>query len=257
MNNLTSQTILKLEQVSLNAKLNVKTKENLPGYSILKDISFEVPTGARVAIVGPTGAGKTFLLRLLNRLSEPTSGKIMYENQDYTQIPVQKLRSSVVLVPQEPRLLGMTVKDALSYPLVLQGLPKVEITGRVSQWVEQLQIPDDWLGRTEVQLSVGQRQLVAIARALVMRPKVLLLDEPTSNLDIVTTQRLLQTLSQLAQVQSTTVLMVNHQLDIASMCDNVIHLSQGRLISNQRACDIDWEMLKDNITQTEALDDFV
>ncbi|BAZ15550.1 ABC transporter-like protein [Calothrix sp. NIES-4071] len=256
MNNLTSQAILKLEQVSFNAKLNVKTKENLPGYSILKDISFEVPTGARVAIVGPTGAGKTFLLRLLNRLSEPTSGKIIYENQDYTKIPVIQLRSSVVLVPQESRLLGMTVKDALSYPLVLQRLPKAEITQRVSQCVEQLQIPDDWLGRTEVQLSVGQRQLVALARALVMKPKVLLLDEPTSNLDIGTTQKLLQTLSQLAQTQNTTVLMVNHQLDMASSCDNVIHLSQGRLISNQHARDIDWEMLKANITTTEALDDF-
>lgn len=249
-----TQTILKLEQVSLNAKLNVNSKENLPGYSILKDISFEVSTGARVAIVGATGAGKTFLLRLLNRLSTPTSGKIYFDNQDYSQIPVQKLRSEVVLVPQESRLLGMTVKDALSYPLVLRGLPKVEITQRVSQWVELLCIPDDWLGRTEVQLSVGQRQLVCIARALAIQPKVLLLDEPTSNLDVGTTQRLLQTLKKLVD---TTVLIVNHQLDIASSCDNVIHLSQGRLISNQTKSDINWELLKASITQAEAEDDFI
>ncbi|MBW4601460.1 MAG: ATP-binding cassette domain-containing protein [Calothrix sp. FI2-JRJ7] len=247
-------TILRLEQVSLNAKLNVNTKENLPGYSILKDISFEVPTGARVAIVGATGAGKTFLLRLLNRLSEPTSGKIYFDHQDYSLIPVQKLRSEIVLVPQESRLLGMTVKDALSYPLVLRGLPKTEITQRVSQWVELLQIPDDWLGRGEVQLSYGQRQLVAIARALAIQPKVLLLDEPTSNLDVGTTQRLLQTFKKLVD---TTVLIVNHQLDIASSCDNVIHLSQGRLISNQRACDINWELLKASIIQAEAEDDFI
>jgi D-methionine transport system ATP-binding protein len=256
LNNLPA--ILKLEKVCLSTLLNAKSKQNLPGYPILQDISFEVPSCARTGIVGPTGAGKTFLLRLLNRLSEPTSGKIYFENQDYSQIPVLQLRSSIVLVPQESRLLGMTVKDALSYPLVLRGLPKAEIHHRVSQWVEQLQIPDDWLGRTEVQLSVGQRQLVAIARALVIQPKVLLLDEPTSTLDVGYSERLLQILSQLTQTQNTTVLLVSHQLDIiAGFCDNVIHLSQGRLISNQRAEYIDWNMLRESITQAETEDDFV
>jgi D-methionine transport system ATP-binding protein len=254
---MTSRTILKLEQVSLSANLNVKAKENLPGYSILKDISFEVPKGARVAIVGPTGAGKTFLLRLMNRLSEPTSGKIYFEDQDYTKIPVTQLRSKVVLVPQEPKLLGMTVKNALSYPLILRGLPKSEVNQRVSNWVEQLRIPDDWLGRTEVQLSVGQRQLVAIVRALVIQPKVLLLDEPFSHLDIGTTQSLLQTLALLSQSERTTVLIVHHQLDVAPSCDKVIYLSQGHLISNQSGCDIEWDNLKASITQAEAEDDFI
>ncbi|MBF2063368.1 MAG: ATP-binding cassette domain-containing protein [Calothrix sp. C42_A2020_038] len=256
MNNLTSP-IFRLEQVCLSAKLNTQNKDNLPGYSILKDISFEVFTGARTAIVGPTGAGKTFLLRLLNRLSEPTSGKIYFENQDYFKIPVLQLRSSVVMVPQEPKLLGMTVKDALSYPLVLRALPKVEVQQRVSYWVEQLQIPNDWLGRNEVQLSVGQRQLVAIARGLVIQPKVLLLDEPTSSLDIAYLERLLLKLSELSQKQNTTILMVNHQLDtVLNFCHNVIHISQGRLISNQRSSDIDLKILKASISQAEAEDDF-
>jgi D-methionine transport system ATP-binding protein len=84
---------------------------------------------------------------------------------------------------------------------------------------------------------------------------MLLLDEPTSNLDIGTAHRLLQVLSQLVQTQYTTILMVNHQLDMASSCNNVIFLSQGRLISNQLASDVNWGKLKDDITQS-AIDDF-
>ncbi len=258
MDNITSFAILKLEQVSLSSKLNTKANSNLPGHTILQDISFEIFAGKRIGIVGATGAGKTFLLRLLNRLSEPTSGKIYFENRDYTQIPVLQLRQQIVLVPQESKLLGMTVKDALSYPLILRGLPKQEIQQRVSMWVEQLQIPDDWLGRSELQLSAGQKQLVAIARSLLTQPKILLLDEPTSALDIGTAERLLQILSQLSETQNTTVIMVNHQLDLVkNFANRILHLSQGRLVSNSAVAQTDWTTLKNNITQAEAEDDFI
>jgi D-methionine transport system ATP-binding protein len=258
LDNITSKTILKLEQVSLSSKLNTKTNNTLPGYTILQDISFEVIEGERIGIVGVTGSGKTFLLRLLNRLSKPTSGKIYFENRDYIQIPVLQLRQQIVLVPQESKLLGMTVKDALAYPLILRGLPKQEIQQRVSMWVEQLQIPDDWLGRSELQLSAGQKQLVALARALLTQPKILLLDEPTSALDIGTAQRLLQILSQLSETQDTTVIMVNHQLDLVKdFANQILHLSQGRLIANSTIAQTDWTALKNNITQTEAEDDFI
>jgi D-methionine transport system ATP-binding protein len=258
LDNITSKTILKLEQVGLSAKLNTKANNSLPGHTILQDISFEVFPGARIGIVGATGAGKTFLLRLLNRLSEPTSGKIYFENRDYTQIPVLQLRQQIGLVPQESKLLGMTVKDALSYPLVLRGLPKQEIQQRVSIWVEQLQIPDDWLLRSELQLSAGQKQLVAIARSLLTQPKILLLDEPTSALDIGTAQRLLQILSQLSETQNTTIIMVNHQLDLVKdFANRVLHLSQGQLVGNSAVAQTDWTTLKNNIIQAETEDDFI
>jgi D-methionine transport system ATP-binding protein len=261
LNQDTNTAIIRLEQVSISAKLNPKAK-NIPGYSILQDISLEIFPGSCNTIVGATGAGKTFLLRSLNRLCEPTSGKIYFQNQDYTQIPVLQLRNSIVLVPQEPKLLGMSVKDALFYPLVLRGLPKPEIQQRVNKWIEQLQISDDWLGRTELQLSLGQRQIVAIARALVIQPQVLLLDEPTAALDIGYSQLLMQTLSQLAQTQNTTVIMVNHQLELlkefySHQNGNILHLSQGRLLSNQPASQIDWANLKATILQAQADDDFI
>lgn len=248
---LPQKPLIRLEQVNLVTKLN----QQLKGYPILQDISFEVFAGDRIAIIGPTGAGKTHLLRLLNRLSEPSSGKIYLENQEYSQIPVLQLRQRITLVQQESKLLGMTVQQALAYPLVLRGLSKQTIQQRVIDGIKQLQIPDDWLGRTEVQLSAGQRQIVAIARALIIQPKILLLDEPTSTLDVNTAARLIQVLTELNQNDHTTILMVNHQLELASMfCTRLLHLNQGKLVAHQTASAVDWANLRTSLMP--AQDDF-
>lgn len=253
-----NKVTLRLEQVNLFTKLKTQLPGNQQGYPILRDIDLEVFQGERIAIVGSVGAGKTSLLRLINRLIEPTSGKIYLENQEYRQIPVIQLRQMLVLVLQESKLLGMTVGQALAYPLVLRGLPKQTIQQQVSYWTEQLHIPNEWLGRTEVQLSAGQRQLVAIARALLIQPKILLLDEPTSALDTGTAYHLMQVLNQLSQTHQTTILMVNHQLELAQMfCTRLLHLEQGRLSANQTVSEIDWLELRESLIQAEAQDDFV
>ena len=238
---------LRLEQVSLSGSVG--------SHYLLKNISFEVSAGDRIAIIGPSGAGKTSLLRLLNRLSEPTAGSIYLENQEYRQIPVIQLRQQVTLVLQESKLLGMTVQEALTYPLVLRGLPRAEIQQRLSYWLEQLHIPEDWLGRTEVQLSVGQRQLVAIARALVIQPKILLLDEPTSALDAGRASYLLQVLAQLATSSQTTILMVNHHLELAQMfCTRVLYLQHGQLLQDApNSLPLDWAKLRETLIQAEDL----
>jgi D-methionine transport system ATP-binding protein len=254
---MTSPTQLRLEKVCLLTKLKTQGKENLQGYPILQDISFEVSKGDRIAIVGPSGAGKTHLLRLINRLSEASSGNIYLENQEYHQTPVLQIREHVTLVLQESKLLGMTVKEALAYPLVLRGFPKQTIQQRMSHWIEQLQIPDDWLGRTEVQLSTGQRQLVAIARALVIQPKILLLDEPTSALDASTAFRLLEVLNQLAQSHQTTILLVSHQIELVqNFSTRLFYLQQGRLLLNQKASLVDWINLQERLRQAQAQEDF-
>jgi len=237
---------LRLKQVSLSGSVG--------SHYLLKDISFEVSAGSRIALIGPSGAGKTSLLRLLNRLSEPTAGSIYLSNQEYRQIPVLQLRQQVTLVPQESKLLGMTVQEALAYPLVLRNLPRAEIQQRVGYWIEQLHISTDWLGRTEVQLSVGQRQLVAIARALVIQPKILLFDEPTSALDAGRAYHLLQVLTQLAHSSQTTILMVNHQLDVAQQfCTRVLHFQHGQLVQDvPNSGQLDWAKLRENLIQAEA-----
>lgn len=245
---------LRLEQVSLSASVGSQ--------HLLKDISFEVFAGDRIAIIGPSGAGKTSLLRLLNRLNEPNAGSIYLEGQDYRQIPAVALRQQVTLVLQESKLLGMTVRDALQYPLVLRGLPRslrqgqspTQIQQRVTYWMERLHLPEDWLGKTELQLSVGQRQLVAIARALVIQPKILLLDEPTSALDAGRAFHLIEVLIDLANSSQTTILMVNHQLEIAQQfCTRVLYLQGGRLIQDSpNSSNTDWNKLRETLLQAEA-----
>ena len=240
--------MLRLESVNLYRRLQHQHQ-----YPILQDISFAVSPGDRLLIVGESGAGKTSLLRLINRLSEPTVGKIYFKNQEYRQIPVIQLRQQVMLVQQESKLLGMTVAEALAYPLILRGLPKQTIQEKVSYWQEQLQIPEQWLGRTEVQLAAGQRQLIAIARALVTEPQILLLDEHTSALDTATSTHLINILTHLTQPHSSAILMVNRQIDLAQeFCTHLLHLQQGQLVVNQPAADIHWDKLTASLTQAET-----
>jgi len=249
LENFTSKAKLRLEEVNLWANL----KTHLPEYRILQNISFEVFQGDRLVIVGTNGAGKTSLLRLLNRLITPTSGRIYLENQEYRQIPILQLRQAVTLVLQEPKLLGMTVQQAIAYPLVLRGLSKQIIQQRVSHWSEQLHIPREWLERTEVQLSVGERQLVAIARALATQPDILLLDEPTSALAGGTSSHLIHILTQLNLTHRTTILMVNHQLELAqAFCTRLLHLQRGQLLANQPVLEVDWVNLEVSLMHLQA-----
>jgi D-methionine transport system ATP-binding protein len=240
-----SQHQLDLVQVSLKASVGA--------HYLLQDISFRAAQGDRIAIVGPSGAGKTSLLRVLNRLSEASQGSIYFEQQDIRQIPVVQLRQQITLVPQESKLLGMTVKQALVYPLVLRGVERALIEQRLRMWMEQLHIPSEWLDRTEVQLSVGQRQLVAIGRALMIQPKVLLLDEPTSALDAGRSEHLVHVLQDVAKTISTTILMVNHQLEIAEQfCNRLLYLQQGRLSQDLATAQVKWTELKQTLIDQEA-----
>lgn len=245
--------VLRAEQVSFAPNLFKATKlkpseATIAAYHLLQTISFEVFPGDRIGIVGASGAGKTTLLRLLNRLSEPTSGTLYLASQPYTQIPPVQLRQQIALVLQESKLLGMTVQEALEYPLQLRGIPKQEMQHRLGEWLERLQIPLEWLSRTEQQLSVGQRQLVAIARALVTQPKVLLLDEPTSALDSGRIQLLFKELTDLSERQQTTILMVNHQLDLVQkLATRVFHLHQGQLIQDEATHQLDWVALEQHL----------
>lgn len=219
-----STPLLKLSEVSLTDFMG-KNK-------LLTNISFQVNQSDRLAIVGPSGAGKTTLLRLINRLQDPTSGLIEWDSQPLYNLSIFKLRQQIVLVPQEPKLLGMTVEETLAYPLVLQQLPKLEIEQTIETWQSQLSIPNDWLTRNELQLSLGQRQLVSIMRGLIMKPKLLLLDEPTSALDSDRAQQLIETLIDLNKTEQTTMIMVNHQKEfVKQFAKDILILREGQVQS--------------------------
>ena len=247
MNDRSIPSILRLEQISLQASIGSDF--------LLRDISFTIEPGDKVAIVGASGAGKTSLLRLLNRLVTPASsgGKIYVQDKPGRQLTAIQLRRLVVLVTQEPKLLGMNTLEALSYPLQLQKLSESEIRQRVDTWTELLRIPSQWLNKTELQLSLGQRQLVAIARALVMRPQVLLLDEPTSALDVGIANHLLTVLDNLNQSQNLTIIMVNHQLElIKDFCDRILYLNAGRLEEDILATEANWQRLRQKLLQLQT-----
>lgn len=239
--------MLRLDSVSFYQRLHHQHQ-----YPILQNITFQVNMGDRLAIVGNSGSGKTSLLRLLNRLNEPTSGKIYLENQEYQKIPVIELRRQIILVQQEPKLLGMKVKQALSYPLVLRSLSITDIEERINYWCELLKIPDQWLTRHELELSTGEKQLIAIARALVTQPKILLLDEPSASLDIHSHNHLINALLTLNRQHSTTIFIATHDLDlIPQFCHHLLHLEQGQLVTNQTTDQINWENIKAKLKKAE------
>jgi D-methionine transport system ATP-binding protein len=240
-------TLLKFEQVTMRATAGV--------VEILKDLSFAVEPGEFVALVGTAGAGKTSLLRLTNRLSEVSRGTIWFEGQDIRQLPVVSLRRQIALVTQESHLLGMSVRDTLGYPLRLQSKSAADIDEAVAHWSAQLKIPADWLDRTAVDLSMGQRQRVAIARSLIGQPKILLLDEPTSAQDLGYSEFLLARLADWAKQGQFTVIMANHQIDlIARYVSRVLHLSEGRLMADVPAAAVDWPDLRQRLIAAEQQD---
>ncbi|PSF37717.1 cobalt ABC transporter [Aphanothece hegewaldii CCALA 016] len=244
-------SILELQQVGLTASLGKNY--------LLKDISFGVNLGDRIAIIGSSGAGKTTLLRLLNRLSEPTEGQIFYNHQPIQKIPIISLRQQIVLVPQEPKLLGMTVQETLVYPLVLQKRSKQEISDRINTWINRLLIPYEWLERNELQLSLGQRQIISIARGLIMQPQILLLDEPTSALDLGMANHLIDVLKELTEQKIMSILMVNHQLEITEkFAQKVLYLQGGKLESQISYPDINWQVIREKLmkTQQDRLDEW-
>lgn len=222
------------------------------GAPLLSDLSFDLLPGEIVGLVGPSGSGKTSLLRLLNRLQECSSGRLAFQGQPIEQIPVLQLRQQVVLVNQESRLLGMSVAQALAYPLELRCLPTPAIEARVQSWAERLQIPVEWLERSEPELSLGQRQRVAVTRAALIEPTVLLLDEPTSSQDVGHGERMLTELVELMRRQQGVLVMANHQLEwVEQFCDRILHLQGGRLVGDVPASEVNWLKLRQAIVEAE------
>lgn len=252
----------KVSETSYVSSKNVAIATNHVSYqtkfrTLLTDISVAIAKGSKTALIGATGSGKTTFLRLLNRLVDPSAGTVTFNGKNIQEIPIQNLRRRVLLVPQEPCLLGMTVSEAIAYPLKLQNFTQSEINSRSQKWLDKLQIDHKLLNRAELELSLGQRQWVAIARALVMEPEILLLDEPTSALDRGLSHLLLDTLTHLTELpQPVTVLMINHQLDLVqAWCDRegdrLICLHQGQLVQDAEASLVNWQDI-DDLLRREA-----
>jgi len=198
-------------------------------FTAIDKISLDVYDGELLVLLGPSGSGKSTLLRIIDGLEKPDEGRIYLDGEDITHLPPYK--RDIAMVFQDLALFPhMTVFDNVAYGLKIRRLPKREIERRVIETLEMMQI--EWLSKRKVtQLSGGQRQRVALARSLVLRPKVLLLDEPLGALDLKLRKEMHIELTRLhREVRNTWIFVTHDQEEALTLADRIGILNNGRLI---------------------------
>ncbi|HLM47000.1 MAG TPA: ATP-binding cassette domain-containing protein, partial [Myxococcaceae bacterium] len=207
------------------------------GTPAVSDVSFHAPSGAITTLLGPSGAGKSTLLRLIAGLELPDSGSVRIEGVDCTHLPVQQ-RGIGVVFQSYALFKHMTVRQNIAFGLETRRQPRADIEARVDEMLHLIQLED--LGkRYPSQLSGGQRQRVAFARALAIRPKLLLLDEPFGALDSRVRVELREWLQSLHERTGVTTLLVTHdQEEALEISQHVVVMSDGRVAQAGRPEDI-------------------
>jgi sulfate transport system ATP-binding protein len=198
------------------------------GTPAVADVSFEAPRGAITAVLGPSGAGKSTVLRLVAGLEVPDFGKILIDGEDCAHVPVQK--RGIGLVFQNYALFRhMTVAENVAFGLSVRHVPRKQVTARVTELLQLVQL-ERLADRYPAQLSGGQRQRIAFARALAVRPRVLLLDEPFGALDANVRRELRDWLEQLHAGMGVTTLLVTHdQEEALELAQHVVLMFDGRI----------------------------
>ena len=198
------------------------------GATILHDISLEIPAGSVTAVIGPSGSGKSSLLRCLNRLWEPPPGSIFIDGGDITAMDVLLLRRRVGMLFQAPALFEGTVADNIAYGPALQG--RRLASQEIAELLQMAGLDAGLVEKPVDQLSGGQAQRVSLARTLANQPDVLLLDEPTSALDPAATRKIESTIRNLRDTLNLTVLWVSHAFEqVERTADRIALLVDGRV----------------------------
>ena len=198
----------------------------------LKDISFDVPAGQVVAVVGPTGAGKTTLMSLVPRFYDPEEGRILLDGTDVRQIKAASLREQISVVLQEPLLFSGTIADNIKYGRLdasMEDVTRAAADANAHEFI--MSLPDKYdtlLGERGSKLSGGERQRIAVARAFLKDAPILILDEPTSAIDSKTEAVILEALERL--MQGRTTFMIAHRLSTVRDADFIVVLQRGELV---------------------------
>lgn len=203
---------------------------------VVDDVSFEVPAGKSIALVGRTGSGKSTIAMLLARLLPTPKGSVFMDGQDVCDLPLLAVRANVGYAQQDAFLFSTTVLRNVGFSLDDAETP--EATARIHEAAREAQVLEETLGLPEqfetvvgergVQLSGGQKQRIALARALVREPKVLVLDDPLSAVDAKTEAAILDAIDR--QAAQRTVILVTHRVAAASRCDRIVVLDEGKVL---------------------------
>lgn len=211
---------------------NVSFQYRDAGSAVLDNVSLIANSGERLAIVGPSGAGKTTLVSLLPRFYEPFAGRITIDGQDTAGVTISSLRSAMALVPQEATLFGGTVRENIAYGRIDATDHQIRIAAeRANAAGFVAALPDGYetlVGDRGVKLSGGQRQRIAIARAILRDPSILILDEATSALDNESESLVQEALERLMQGRTTFV--IAHRLTTVERADRIVVLDGGRVV---------------------------
>ncbi len=197
----------------------------------LDDASLDIQTGQTMALLGPSGCGKTTLLRLINRLLEPTSGRILVDGQDIATLDPIRLRRRMGYVVQSGALFPhLSVGRNVGLLCELEGWSRSRVDRRVDELLSLVSLPpDEFRERYPAELSGGQRQRVGVARALALDPEILLMDEPFGALDPITRSGLQQEFKVLERLVAKTIVLVSHDLDEAFLLgDEICLMNEGR-----------------------------
>jgi ATP-binding cassette subfamily B protein len=202
-----------------------------PGRPVLEDVDLELEAGRTVALIGHTGSGKTTLAALVPRFYDAGEGRVLVDGVDVRDVTRRSLRREIGVISQDPFLFSATVRENIAFGVLDADDERIERAARAAQaheFVEELpQGYDTVIGERGITLSGGQRQRLAIARALVIDPRILILDDATASVDATTEARIREGLAE--AMRGRTTIIIAHRLSTIALADEVVVLEQGRV----------------------------
>jgi ATP-binding cassette subfamily B protein len=210
------------------------------GPDVLTEVSFTVPAGSTLAIVGRTGSGKSTLVEMVPRLLDPTAGVVRVDGRDVREFPLQTLRAHIGYVPQEVFLFSDTVANNIAFGKLEAGRDEVERAAEESELLDNVStFPngfETYVGERGITLSGGQKQRSSIARALIRNPRILILDDALSAVDTATESRILEHLRQ--HYGQRTIVIVSHRISAVQDADLILVLDHGRIVERGTHTDL-------------------